>query len=918
MGGHRAPVSATAGASVAGLVLVVALAVGSSAAGESAHLRTAAEVDRNFRGTYDVLVRPPAGVLEIERTGNLVEANFLGLGGTGGISIERWRRIQALPGVEVAAPIAAVGYLEGHTGVPTVRVPAPSEATVYRIQVDAEVSDGVRPVRVFRESGLGYVRAPPGGGPADVQTTLLGLTVDQMPGGFVEFDASRFPVFPWLVVGVDAREESRLLDRVAFAPMAGLPRVTVPDTDDFPVELIPERFAIHGAYIGARRAADAQLGREGAPVVPLLLNDSAAPAVRLSWRVWRSPPRRPVAPGEAAAADPEAFFHEVYDQERAMLVVDRTLEVQHFGLPLVASDLVLTPGPRPQRGGGVTAGDSLSPRLPGRPAYAVAAPGPEGDDTPAFRVRPLGFARTAQPTDPLAYRSYDGSGLPSFLLEPALEQAYRPLAEFPSPALRAPPGPEGPFDRPYFLAPLGTLSLVDLAPPFNPLNYAPLGAYDPADTILVEGAGGSPARLVAMRPTFNAAGFIVTPPAAFTTIAAAALLKGDRPIDAVRVRVQGITGFDPQSQERLIQVARAIEGLGLRADVVAGSSPRDVFVYVPAYLGDPEAPVDLGWVRQRWTSLGAAARVTEGLTELTSQMLLLALAAALFFAFTTQGLAIRIQAREIAVLRAIGWRREQVRRRLVWSAARVALVATVAGLAGGAALVAALDLAGWLFWAPAAVAAAWMSATPMALRRAARITPLTGAAAGDVTRTGRVTVSSPFWFAWRQVSARPGRSIHQVVGLGLGCAAAGMASLLMLDARRRAGPTLLAGAVAGVVRPLHVLLALAAAALLLVGVVASRSVDRAGGAAERRALSAIGWRPRAVTRVDRGQALLVGMLATPFGAVALLGGTAALGIGRPAGVGAAAAVVAASCCMVSLAVEQAVAGRRPGAGSRGR
>src|SRR5689334_2630193 len=74
---------------------------------ESQRLDVRGSVARSFRGSYDVLVRPRGSRSAFERRTGAVQPNFLS-GLYGGISIAQWRRIQRLPGVEVAAPIANV------------------------------------------------------------------------------------------------------------------------------------------------------------------------------------------------------------------------------------------------------------------------------------------------------------------------------------------------------------------------------------------------------------------------------------------------------------------------------------------------------------------------------------------------------------------------------------------------------------------------------------------------------------------------------------------------------------------------------------------------------------------------------------------------------------------------------------------
>lgn len=63
-----------------------------------------------WRTTYDILVRPPLSRSPVEEEYGLVEANYLAQL-AGGISYEQFQAIAALPGVEVAAPVALLTYI---------------------------------------------------------------------------------------------------------------------------------------------------------------------------------------------------------------------------------------------------------------------------------------------------------------------------------------------------------------------------------------------------------------------------------------------------------------------------------------------------------------------------------------------------------------------------------------------------------------------------------------------------------------------------------------------------------------------------------------------------------------------------------------------------------------------------------------
>lgn len=71
-------------------------------------LTVSQELSHYWRTTYDILVRPQGTRSPIEEKYGLVEANHLS-GIRGGITITQYETIKAIPGVEVAAPIAMLG-----------------------------------------------------------------------------------------------------------------------------------------------------------------------------------------------------------------------------------------------------------------------------------------------------------------------------------------------------------------------------------------------------------------------------------------------------------------------------------------------------------------------------------------------------------------------------------------------------------------------------------------------------------------------------------------------------------------------------------------------------------------------------------------------------------------------------------------
>src|SRR5690625_1362651 len=65
-------------------------------------------LEQRWTASYDIVVRPE-GSRSVTEDKNLLEPNYLS-GMSGGISIEQYETIKEIAGVEVAAPIAMIGY----------------------------------------------------------------------------------------------------------------------------------------------------------------------------------------------------------------------------------------------------------------------------------------------------------------------------------------------------------------------------------------------------------------------------------------------------------------------------------------------------------------------------------------------------------------------------------------------------------------------------------------------------------------------------------------------------------------------------------------------------------------------------------------------------------------------------------------
>jgi putative ABC transport system permease protein len=116
-----------------------------TAAARTAQLRTVGEVSAHYAPAYDILVRPKGARTAVENETGTVQPDFLS-GIYGGITMAQYRQIQQIPGVQVAAPIAMVGYAELNA---TMFVPVPAAALagsgrqLYRISTTYVSDNGV-------------------------------------------------------------------------------------------------------------------------------------------------------------------------------------------------------------------------------------------------------------------------------------------------------------------------------------------------------------------------------------------------------------------------------------------------------------------------------------------------------------------------------------------------------------------------------------------------------------------------------------------------------------------------------------------------------------------------------------------------------------------------------------------------------
>lgn len=502
------------------------------------------------RGSYDLLVRAKENKHPLEKELGIVPENYIGFG-EGGISIEEWESIKQHPDVEIAAPVASVGFFPGVLS--NVSIEEQNHSTRNILQFFT--TDGIHEYPISKEYACILLKSSTfddGISPFEELVSDLDL---------LDFCTSKYAGFPLpatyhLLVGIDAEEEQKLTG--------------------IPFELNQSGYGAQLKYL---------MGYENATVVPILEIDHEGQSLIANLTIdtidideKKTQSLREqmglVNPGESGPSIFLQLFHtEGYPKLLAQLMelkATNRLELSvNLGSHLKAFEqepITIT-----------TKGTVENMVLDGQGTLGLAN---YSLSSTYFKVGHLNYEwdgenwvikKIGENGDVPLYRtiekvSYDG--------EEYLEEEKRKEVKF-------------------ITDPIGT---VEIGEAVENLASSPLGIYQFAPVHYIDSKTGEK---IKMKPTTTPGSFISPPAKGVTTIEAAAAIKGDRPIDAIRVRIKGIAGYTDEAREIIDRVAQDIEEMGLDATIVAGASPQKLKVKVEG----------IGLVEESWTTLGAAGSI---------------------------------------------------------------------------------------------------------------------------------------------------------------------------------------------------------------------------------------------------------------------------------------------------------------------
>ncbi len=878
-------------------------------AATTTQLQARGTVAANFRSNYDLLVRPRSSYTESERTQGLVRPNYQS-GIFGGITTAQLAKIRAVPGVEVAAPVANIGY----------------------VPVDATVKVPIRPYLTGARQQLFRV------GP--VWTADRGLS--RFTGAPIYVYVSRNPT---TVVNSDAYTRGSTLYRgqPTYAEKVPGRSHPVPACTDYMIDLTANAEAV-GDFDSSFSYRDAWAIGRPTPIISCFYTD--VPSVRLGapqgagdWSFLTA--RVPVSyPMLLAAVDPDAEaqlsgLDRAVVSGRALTEKDRpigdaqssstvlkipVLAASHLDLDESVSATVerLAPVPGAALTDALTGESGVTARVAALPGTKVATYGPVASSTTYAKVLSDGAAVNGYWT--VGSSGYDRQGSALGVRSLPAPKTLFVAGGF---AIPLPVGSDDLEFRPVTAHLLDTvqqtkqqtypfLNVVgqfDRAKVTGPTGLSGLTAEAYASAPL-PGADSASRRALADRPLLpgtNLAGYAAQPPALLTTLAGAAPLLSSTlfpgvsaaaPISVIRVRASGIHGFDAVSRVRLDQVATAIAArTGLAVDVVAGASGVPTTVVLPA--GEHGRPVLA--LREQWARKGVAYHVVSAVDRKSVTLFFLILAVCMLVVANAAAAAVRARHTELGVLACLGWRPARLFGIVLTELALTGLLAGVTGSVVAVPLAAALGQHLSVSRAALAIPAAVLLAALAGLlpaTRAARAQPMDAVRAVARSPRHARAVRSVTGLALRGLRRVPGRTALGVASLAIGVAAVTVLTGVQHAFHGVVVGSLLGDAVAVQVRTPDVV---ALAAIMLLGAFGVADVlflvtrDQAG---ELAVLQATGWTDAQLSGLVLRQGALIGLGGGLLGAAA---GWAALavfsaapstsGLLLPAAAGAAAGVV---------------------------
>ena len=135
-----------------GFLLAACALILLSATTQTTLVRANEIISKNWRPTYDLVVLPPQAKVPADQR---AAADLLA-GHGGGISVQQYEQIKQLPGIEIAAPIAYVGYIRMPTPALYFTLPG-FQSGYYQLDYVLTAFNGQRQIVETQQTEVVYI-----------------------------------------------------------------------------------------------------------------------------------------------------------------------------------------------------------------------------------------------------------------------------------------------------------------------------------------------------------------------------------------------------------------------------------------------------------------------------------------------------------------------------------------------------------------------------------------------------------------------------------------------------------------------------------------------------------------------------------------------------------------------------------------
>lgn len=507
------------------------------------------------RGSYDLLVRPLISESEIEKKRGIVPENYIGFG-KGGISISQWKKIQERSDIDIAAPVASLGYFTGIQS--NIGFPMPETSTRYVAQY--ETTDGINQYPIS-EKYVCTMLETAGTLPPEYKVLYPKFEniyseslINLCTGLGIQFP---LPVTYHLLVGIDPVEEEKLTGIV--------------------FEGIDEENPKTG--IGAMN----QSAFPNSTLIPVLDSKAATVAVELNASI----DQLDIGPEDTKKYRNELGLSDTFNPNDVNYIsFEDLLNMSVKAYTNFLSEMEELPSIHSKKIT-IDMGQRLSPfnqdeaimiNEDGEMSELIAGNGyiQQMDINYTSQYYRAGQPQYIEKDEKLTIKKLgEENGLPVYREVEKVGMTLEESLDNNEPV--------------WIIDPVGEF---DPGKRKDSLASSPLGIYQQAPVTYKDEDG----KVKTVKATTQPGSFVTPAASGVTNIRSASLIKGEQPIDAIRVKVAGIEGYTKDAAKKIEKIANEIEAMGLHVSIVAGASPQRLDVDVEG----------IGTVTESWTTLGAS------------------------------------------------------------------------------------------------------------------------------------------------------------------------------------------------------------------------------------------------------------------------------------------------------------------------